>query len=72
MNGEIEQMSRIVCCVRKALYTNNDIVFTPSKYVLSIKFVFSSPFYRQFRLCITALQATRAQGKAHTPEDARV
>jgi hypothetical protein len=23
--------------------------------------------YRQFRLCITALQATRASGKAHTP-----
>ena len=44
MNGEIEQMSSIVCCARKALYANKDIEFTPSKYVLSIKFVFSSPF----------------------------
>lgn len=44
MNGEIEQMSSIVCCARKALYDNNDIEFTPSKFVLSIKFVFSSPF----------------------------
>ena len=25
-------------------------------------------FYRQFRLCITALLATRASGKAHTPK----
>ena len=24
-------------------------------------------FYRQFRLCITALQKARASGKAHTP-----
>lgn len=44
MNGEIEQMSSIVCCARKALYDNKDIEFTPSKFVLSIKFVFSSPF----------------------------
>ena len=28
-----------------------------------------SLLYRQFRLCITALQATPAQGKAHTPLD---
>jgi hypothetical protein len=32
-----------------------------------VKFLFISLFYRQFRLCITALQATRASGKAHTP-----
>ena len=44
MNGEIEQMSGIVCCARKALYANKDIEFKSSKYVLSIKFVFSSPF----------------------------
>ena len=31
------------------------------------KFLFIILFYRQFRLCITALQATPAQGKAHTP-----
>jgi len=37
MNGEIEQMSSIVCCARKALYDNNDIEFTPGKFVLSIK-----------------------------------
>ena len=43
MNGEIEQMSNIVCCARKALYDNKDIEFTPSKFVQSIKFVFSSP-----------------------------
>jgi hypothetical protein len=29
-------------------------------------------FYRQFRLCITALQATRASGKAYTHEVARI
>lgn len=44
MNGEIEQMSSIVCCVRKALYDNKDIEFTTTKVVRSIKFVFSSPF----------------------------
>ena len=37
MNGEIEQMSSTVCCARKALYDNNDIEFTPGKFVLSIK-----------------------------------
>ena len=26
------------------------------------KFLFTVPFYRRFRLCITALQATRASG----------
>ena len=44
MNGEIEQMSSIVCCARKSLYTNKNIEFNPNKYILSIKFVFSSPF----------------------------
>ena len=44
MNGEIEQMSSIVCCARKALYNNKDIEFTPGKFVQSIRFVFSSPF----------------------------
>lgn len=44
MNGEIEQMSSIVCCARKALYDNKDIEFSPSKFVQSIKFVFSTPF----------------------------
>lgn len=43
MNGEIEQMSSIVCCARKALYDNKDIEFTPNKFVKSIKFVFSPP-----------------------------
>ena len=32
-----------------------------------VNFWFIIPFYRKFRLCITALQATRASGKAHTP-----
>ncbi len=41
MNGEIEQMSNIVISARKALYENNDIDFIPSKYVLSIKFLFA-------------------------------
>jgi hypothetical protein len=44
MNGEIEQMSSIVCCARKALYDHKDIEFTPGKFVESISFVFSSPF----------------------------
>ena len=35
------------------------------------KFLFIVMFYRKFRLCITALQATPALGKAHTPKDAR-
>ena len=43
MNGEIEQMSSIACCARKALYENKDIEFAPSKFVLSIKFVFLPP-----------------------------
>lgn len=44
MNGEIEQMSGIVCCARKALYDHKDIDYTPDKYVQSISFVFSSPY----------------------------
>ena len=31
------------------------------------KFLFIVMFYRKFRLCITALQATLASGKARTP-----
>jgi hypothetical protein len=38
----------------------------------SAKFTFIFPLYRQFRLCITALQATPASGKAHTPKVARI
>lgn len=44
MNGEIEQLSSIVCCARKALYDNKDIEFAPKEYVLSVKFIFYSPF----------------------------
>lgn len=44
MNGEIEQMSSIVCCARKALCENKDIAFTSGEFILSVKFVFSSPF----------------------------
>ena len=44
MNGELEQMCSIVCCARKAFYANKDIDFALSKYVQSIKFVFSTPF----------------------------
>ena len=44
MNGEIKQLSSIVCCARKALYDNKDIEFTLNEGVRSIKFVFSSPF----------------------------
>ena len=36
------------------------------------KFLFIVLFYRQFRLCITALLATRASGKAHTPKATRI
>ena len=36
------------------------------------KFLFIVMFYRKFRLCITASQATRVSGKAHTPKVARV
>ena len=32
-----------------------------------VNFLFIILFYRQFRLCITALLATRASGQAHTP-----
>lgn len=44
MNGEIEQMCRVVCCARKALCDNKNIEIALSKYVLSIKFVFVQPF----------------------------
>ena len=40
MNGEIEQMSSIVCCARKALYENKNIEFFPREFVNSIEFVF--------------------------------
>lgn len=43
MNGEMEQLCRIVCCARKALYENADIDYTLGKYVLSTKFDFSRP-----------------------------
>lgn len=44
MNGEINQMSNIVISARKALYDNKNIDFSPSKYVLSIKFLFAPRF----------------------------
>ena len=46
---------------------NPDRFFCRGSFILFDKFLFIVPFYRQFRLCITALQATRASGKAHTP-----
>ena len=45
MNGEIEQMSNIVISARKALYEDSSIDFVPSKYVLSIKFIFAPKFF---------------------------
>ena len=45
MNGEIEQMSNIVISARKALYEDNSIDFVPSKYVLSIKFIFAPKLF---------------------------
>jgi len=45
MNGEIEQMSSIVIGARKALYEDNSIDFVPSKYVLSIKFIFAPKLF---------------------------
>ena len=44
MNGEIEQLSRIVCCARKAMLEHKDIEFSPCQYVRSVQFVFASPF----------------------------
>ncbi len=44
MNGEIQQASNIVISARKALFENKEIDFTPSKYVLSIKFLFTPKF----------------------------
>ena len=41
-------------------------------FINNNKFLFIVLFYRKFRLCITALQATRAQGKAHTTKVARI
>ena len=38
---------------------------------LFIKFLFTVLLYCQFRLCITALQAAQASGKAHTPKVTR-
>ena len=39
---------------------------------MTVKFLFIVLFYRKFRLCITALQATPASGKAHTPKVVRI
>lgn len=44
MNGEVKQASDIVICARKALFEHKEIDFTPSKYVLSIKFLFTPKF----------------------------
>lgn len=41
MNGEIEQMSSIVISARKALYEDREIEFSPSSFILSIKFCFA-------------------------------
>ena len=42
MNGEIQQIRNIVISARKALFENNKIDFSPSKHMLSIKFIFAS------------------------------
>ena len=52
MNGEIQQASNIVISARKALFENKKIVFTPSKYVLSIQFLFVPKF-----LCSKSVKA---------------
>ena len=44
MNGEIQQASNIVISARKALFDNKEIDFTPSKYELSIQFLFIPKF----------------------------
>ena len=51
MNGEIEQMSKIVISARKALYDNKDIDFTAEKYILSVRFVFAPqfPFFKSVK-----------------------
>lgn len=41
MNGEIQQASNIVISARKALIENKKIDFTPSKYTVSIQFIFA-------------------------------
>lgn len=40
MNGEVEQMSRIVMCARKALHDNSEIDYITEGYLLSIRFLF--------------------------------
>ena len=40
MNGEIQQACEIVICARKALFENEKIVFAPTEYVRSVRFVF--------------------------------
>jgi hypothetical protein len=47
------------------------LIYYSSMLFLLVKFLFILLFYRQFRHCITALQATRASGKAHTPKEER-
>ncbi len=42
MNGEMAQMSKIVMSARKALFNNDEIDFVLDKYVLSVKFLFTS------------------------------
>ncbi len=44
MNGEIRQASNIVISARKALFEHKEIDFTPSKNVVSIKFLFTPKF----------------------------
>ena len=49
---------------------NDEYYISISQQHLKTQYIFYNPFFilsRQFRLCITALLATRALGKAHTP-----
>ncbi|MBE6544036.1 MAG: RNA polymerase subunit sigma [Ruminococcaceae bacterium] len=45
MNGEIEQISKIVICARKALYENSGISFIPRDFIRSIRFRFLPKFF---------------------------
>ncbi len=45
MNGEIQQAANIVISARKALFENKRMDFSPSKYILSIRFVFARKLF---------------------------
>ena len=53
---------------RKIKYASKKKITIPTNNATYPNKLHSFPFYHKFRLGITALQATPAQGKAHTPK----